>query len=270
MGQILAIAIALIFIFGLLLHLVLRFIFRINALRVLLAATISSVIILLIVVFVHQRFSLSNTELLLLIFPLAIVASFIIAWAEQRFLKISQVTREITPTSPDIKTVPSEIKDDISETLKKEVPSINKTKPESQPVAPTPIKEPVKEETLPPKEKEIYRDLVKEEKKEVFSEEYRGKPEEALDVLIEDAYSHVDSGAIDSAIQSFRLAIVFAEDPEVLIPLQVELGRLWFMIGETSKAANELKKAYDLAKQVGLQDKISEIGSLLESLSEEE
>ncbi len=42
------------------------------------------------------------------------------------------------------------------------------------------------------------------------------------------------------------------------------------MIGETSKAANELKKAYDLAKQVGLQDKISEIGSLLESLSEEE
>ncbi len=111
--------------------------------------------------------------------------------------------------------------------------------------------------------------MVQEEKKEVFADEYRGKPEEALDVLIEDAYKHLNSGAIDSAIQSFRLAIVFAEDPPVVIPLRIELGRLWFMTEEPQKAKEELKKAYDLAKQIGDDEKINEIGTLLDSISEE-
>lgn len=268
MGQILAIAVGLIVLFGLLLHLILRFIWKMNAFKVLLAATASSIIILLIVVYVHQIFKLSNLELLLLIFPLAIIASFLIAWAEQKYLPIKEVSQELSPIEPAKPFLAPE-SPVITETAPVEEPSpVQETEAEPIPKPEPTVTVPVEDKPVLPQEKpEIQRELVQDEK-EVFSQDYKGKPEEALEVLIDDAYGHLNSGSVDSAIQSFRLAIVFAEEPPVLIPLRIELGHLWYMSGEEVKAKEELKKAYDLAKQIGDDEKINEIGSLLDSFSE--
>lgn len=255
------ISIASIVVLAVLLHLVLYFIFKVDAHQLLIAATIASFIIVLAMMFLYRNYTLSPLMILALLVLLAVISALLITLGEQYFSLFPKKRlvkmKEALPEKPESEKVkPVAVAGEPTTEISTTSPA-----PGGAPVEPV-AQQPVAESAGPAAPLE---EKPAEEKVSLGE----AKSEEDVALLLNEGYDKLEKGDHQGALESFQLAVVFIDDIDILTGLRVEIGRLWFMLSQLDMASTELNEALRLSRSSGNKEMEEEIKTLLDNLPKE-
>lgn len=272
------------------LHLILYYGFKIDARQLLIAATIASLVIVFVMMQLYRLYSLAPLAIIGLLFLLAVSSALIITFGEQYFSLFPKKREAQEPSAaaaaPYLAPVPpageapppgsdmpvatpaveAPLEEVAPEGLGLEGPvgvlpaeGITAEVAPEEPAAVVFPEAPVVEAGAP-----VAPAAAEPEQPSVEAVEQKG--EEEVVRLIAEAYDKLEQGGLESALESFQLAIIFVDDPGILTQLRVELARIWFMLGNPDMADIELREALRLAEREENREKEQEIRDLIANL----
>ncbi len=91
-----------------------------------------------------------------------------------------------------------------------------------------------------------------------------------LDELISKAYAQLEAGSYQEAISIFKNIINQVKDRKLALTFNLELGRLYYLMGNVFEAKSILKKAYTEAIKNRMDEFAQEIAHILLEVVEDE